>query len=645
MSYLKDDVVFNSRTLSRTQRLLSKPWKMRCSFLGILLFSLALACCGETFNESLSFKPLLKNALLADFEFLTNSSKVPMKPYSNHTVYSDHYSMFPRDLVPLIEHSATRSLHLRFAQGWWDSETWGRLPRNGSKSGGTGVEVWGIIEAPHSAKAMENWLALTESLSGFFCASLNYIDESITTVPKYWANGAGRTSFVLNTSNNLYYLRASLPAEPICTENLTPFTKLLPSRGKAGLSSLLDGHKIFDTLWHSMSIDLETVCDESQLLCHLAMDQSVMAVIDVLKAERTRRFGNIPKPTPGDELCCDPSKKHDIWCCFPCDDPGVISWDLETIFGRKLLGPALESVDVNTSVFFDVDFNLWNVSISKDVEDENKTTNIVIAENASRYDVIDQGKYNFQVSSFNSSATYNPDRPDIHAARSLTGYSQDGGGFRVVITNPSENNEINFVYFESLPWFMRLYLSTLKANVRTPTYTYDIDKADSSIINSIYYKPAVDRKRSSQLEFSLTLPPKLTITLTYQFDKSLLLYGEYPPDANHGFSIEPALITVFDDNLKVIYELRTTSLLLSLPTPDFSMPYNVIIFTFTVLSLAFGSVFNLLTKKVVTEEELESLNTQSKSNKLFGRIKAFFIKEGKSKKLSHSERERLLNQS
>lgn len=610
---------------------------MRCSFLGIILSSLVLACCSETFDENLSLKPLLKNALLADFEFLTKSSKVPMKPYSNHTVYSDHYSMFPSDLVPLIEHSGTRSLHLRFAQGWWDSETWGRLPLNGSKSGGTGVEVWAIIEAPHSAKARDNWFALTESLSGFFCASLNYIDETITTVPKYWANGAGRTSFALNTSNNLYYFRASLPAEPICTENLTPFTKLLPTRGKAGLSSLLDGHKIFDSLWHSMSFDLQTECDESQLFCHLAMDQSVMAVIDVQKAERTRRFGNIPKPTPGDELCCDTSKKHDIWCCFPCDDSGVVSWDLETIFGRKLTGTALESNEITTSVFFDMDFNLWNVSILKDIEDVNKSTTMVVAENISRYDVTDPGKYNFQVSSFNSSATYSPNKPDLHATRSLTGYSQDCGGFRVVITNPSEADEINFVYFESLPWFMRLYLSTLEANVRNNTHTYDIDKGDSSIIKSIYYKPAVDRKRPSQLEFSLTLPPKLTITLTYQFDKSLLLYAEYPPDANHGFSIEPALITVFDENLNVVYESRTTSLLLSLPTPDFSMPYNVIIFTFTVLSLAFGSVFNLLTKKVVTEEELESLNTQSKTNKLFEKAKGFFTEVGMSKQPSHSK--------
>ena len=63
----------------------------------------------------------------------------------------------------------------------------------------------------------------------------------------------------------------------------------------------------------------------------------------------------------------------------------------------------------------------------------------------------------------------------------------------------------------------------------------------------------------------------------------------------------PAVITVVDvqDNTKVIYTTRTTSLLLYLPTPDFSMPYNVIILTSTVIALAVGNVFNLLTRRFV----------------------------------------------
>ena len=36
---------------------------------------------------------------------------------------------------------------------------------------------------------------------------------------------------------------------------------------------------------------------------------------------------------------------------------------------------------------------------------------------------------------------------------------------------------------------------------------------------------------------------------------------------------------------------------MDLATPDFSMPYNVIIMTCTLIALCFGSVFNMLTRR------------------------------------------------
>ncbi|KAJ1482194.1 Gpi16 subunit, GPI transamidase component-domain-containing protein [Baffinella frigidus] len=40
------------------------------------------------------------------------------------------------------------------------------------------------------------------------------------------------------------------------------------------------------------------------------------------------------------------------------------------------------------------------------------------------------------------------------------------------------------------------------------------------------------------------------------------------------------------------------ALLLQMPVPDFSMPYNVITLTCTVLALCYGSIFNILTRKL-----------------------------------------------
>lgn len=46
----------------------------------------------------------------------------------------------------------------------------------------------------------------------------------------------------------------------------------------------------------------------------------------------------------------------------------------------------------------------------------------------------------------------------------------------------------------------------------------------------------------------------------------------------------------------------TEPLLVNLPTPDFSMPYNVICLTCTVVAVGYGSLYNLLTRSFQIEE-------------------------------------------
>ena len=89
-------------------------------------------------------------------------------------------------------------------------------------------------------------------------------------------------------------------------------------------------------------------------------------------------------------------------------------------------------------------------------------------------------------------------------------------------------------------------------------------------------------------------------TISFQFELSILRWVEYPPDANHGFYVGSASITArIPDNKNVtrlapedstlsyaiwgnpptlsdVITIYTETLLVTLPTPDFSMPYNVI---------------------------------------------------------------------
>lgn len=563
--------------------------------LAALLALVALAAADYT--EHLTLKPLARNTVLASFEFSAELPQFPLE-YNSSVVPAAprHYGRFPRALAPILQATNTRELHLRFTQGWWDAETWGKLPMDGTVTGGTGVEIWAAVEAQTAFEAQVNWLKLTESLSGFFCALLNFVDELITTFPQYREN---TSSFVTDSKNSLFLMRAALPDEPICTENLTPFLKMLPTRGKAGIASLLDGHKLYDSLWHSMSIDVLTNCDEGD--CKLQLNQNIHQIVDIMRLVRRRNEGGIPKPTPGDKLRCDPNKYHDQWYCFPLGDETEFEWDLAAIFGKPIRGAGFEDEPVSL-VLVDVDPEYWKVVVSKDYPDST-----VLHEMSGTYNLLEAVPYNFRFETLDSRHVAPVEEPPVFVSRSLTGYSQDQGGMRVTFQNHA-SDPVTLVYSETLPWFMRVYLHTLK-------------QSGEGSINEHFYKPAIDRKRPGHLELQITVPAEQSFTLTYQFDKSLLLYSEYPPDANHGFAVEPAVVKVVEGN-STVYQMRTASLLLTLPTPDFSMPYNVIILTCTLMSLAFGTIFNLLTKKVVTEEEFENASSMGPVAKLKAKIAA-----------------------
>lgn len=87
--------------------------------------------------------------------------------------------------------------------------------------------------------------------------------------------------------------------------------------------------------------------------------------------------------------------------------------------------------------------------------------------------------------------------------------------------------------------------------------------------------------------------------------KAFLRYTEHPPDAQRGWDLPPAILTPIEirGNNTMGHvsggRIYTPALLVDLATPDFSMPYNVIIFSCSLMAFIFGSIFNLLTRKFV----------------------------------------------
>ena len=104
-------------------------------------------------------------------------------------------------------------------------------------------------------------------------------------------------------AENLYLLHGTLPREVVCTENLTPFLKLLPCKSNAGIAGLLDGHKLFDASWQSMAIDVRSVCPDDRSGCSVEMEQTVDMVLDTERSKRPR--GMIQLVQEPATLCTD----------------------------------------------------------------------------------------------------------------------------------------------------------------------------------------------------------------------------------------------------------------------------------------------------------------------------------------------------
>jgi GPI-anchor transamidase subunit T len=201
---------------------------------------------------------------------------------------------------------------------------------------------------------------------------------------------------------------------------------------------------------------------------------------------------------------------------------------------------------------------------------------------------------------------------------------------------------LNIVQQETIPWFVPIYLHTLRLTVGDIV----IQPID------IKYIPGKQRTRPYHLEVAFQIPARATLELSIDFDYVFLKWQEYPPDASHGHYIGAATIStllptarnytsvpldgcLFADSFNAtrangyFLQLRTEALLITLPTPDFSMPYNVICLACTVVALAFGPIHNLSTKKI-------TIQNKDAPQSMLGKLKQRFFKK-KDKKVVEVE--------
>lgn len=487
-----------------------------------------------------------------------------------------HTDLLSRSISELFLHYDISELHVTLTNGMWRHESWG-FP---VESAGSGAElyVWFKNNLPQE-NINRQWIELSEALSGLLCASFSFVEETNTFSPNFSFRPSASTS--PNVQLNSSYVRyTTLPREVVCTENLTPWKKLLPCDSKEGFTSLLNAQQIYSTNYHSLGIHVRQLClDSSCSASILESKQTVNLVHDL------RLFGGS-------------------------------DWSIRKLFGQGLNGACLLSS--SSKIYLDV--------TDKDFEITPKPRNLITSKRGgsetiyAEFDVkkLAQANKMMNIAIVNKNQKTIPivSPPPLYAKRFLQGTGKERGKIVSQITN-SHWSSLNLIIMENIPWFVPIYLHTLTLRV-----------GDQVIKPSaIKYIPGEQRKRPYHLEVAVKIPARSTLEMSIDFDYIFLKWQEYPPDAHHGHYIGSAVIStllpmalnytsipidasLFEESFSATrqsYFLRihTEALLINLPTPDFSMPYNVICLACTVVALAFGPLHNMTTKRLVFQKKDE----------------------------------------
>jgi phosphatidylinositol glycan class T len=133
-------------------------------------------------------------------------------------------------------------------------------------------------------------------------------------------------------------------------------------------------------------------------------------------------------------------------------------------------------------------------------------------------------------------------------------------------------------------------------------YLLGVGTRTGDLLRGATFTPPIPHLRPTLYQSTLTIPARSTVYMTLDVTKAFLRYTEHPPDAQRGWDLPPAVfvpIRTDGEGWDGVERVYTPILLVDLATPDFSMPYNVIIMSSTLITFIFGSIFNLLTRKFI----------------------------------------------
>lgn len=595
----------------------------------------------DDFAESLHLRPLPSGHLHSHFTFTLSSDRDPFSATEGHS-----HQLLPSSLLSTIHTSPIpiRELHLALNKGRWDYDRWGMTTfldgkgkQWGSSMVGNGAEVWvqydeqATIEGSQQVETsqVDAFHSLLASLSGQFCSTLaaSGSREAISRPSKLSRGLYGSDSRVSNSS----LLHVSLSPYP-CTEVLHPLLALLPCKSAAGLASLLDPpHKWLEKEWHGLELIvkrrgsgwvLEVTVGSvwNGVREHGDMDFDMVKVfgkaltkscplasssfVSLLKPERSEAYRVEPVPygwtasSSDEEAETDSEQEVEV----PLD-PSTLSRHLAS--EGEIIYP---TTDAAVAGYLSTSSSGLDVSLS----------------------------YPLAASDYRRAfAQATLPGQSLSVKRSFVSSDQLSGHLILTLKNPRPDMSRTVIYRDALPWYLSLILSQATFDTRllpqddeSPYIRFGADNTTSPIRSMSYHPASIPRSFSSSpnqddsrklqavstLEMELILPPAAIVEWKVPFTKQVLRYEEYGSDPNRGLEIgcgtiwevlnvedlpassshDAPRIRKTESGVDSIW--KTEVALIEVAVPDFSMPYNVIIFTSTLLALFAGSALNLLTR-------------------------------------------------
>ncbi|KAL5972117.1 GPI transamidase component PIG-T [Taenia solium] len=453
-----------------------------------------------------------------------------------------NFHIFPKSLYTIVSKYNVDEFQLSIAQGFWDRLKWGP-PFTPAASGGAEIWTW------FSPSTLDN-------VSGIF---------------RY----------------------AQLPHEEVCTENLTPWSKLLPCKKLGGLASMLKPKSVFKATYNAMSIGIRRVCSSPQCKrLSLELRQSLTFVFD-----RRHLYRSVQGLLGGRiNRTCQVAHRSDIIILQsqsrlelkpPSGVSSLVGWDTHRVMA--VYSPA------------------------------HKFANDLII---------------ISVPSSEKSRFLTGTGGGVSVMKYATGRGDIDGGVQVELCNHL-SLPTRAILLDSSPWYAEMYFSSLSVTYQPGINDSPINMAPDKVI----FQPSVQLEQMAFLELLLTLPSRACVTVSYAFKKILMHWNEYLPDANHGIFL-PAATVIYQlspDQLDrqrsgsspIFWELalpqwastyaeylstmNRTELgmgegfvrlysetpLVRLPVPDFSMPFNALCLVCSVVALLFGGVHKLTTSAMV----------------------------------------------